>query len=237
MAYVFNNTEDWRTKGFYLRTPPVVIAAYDPAGSGSDRDAVVLLNREEHQKGEPHDPDFAVAMKFRVLGTTAFPPEFEFPDKLARMMALNRQLIRWQEAGKCYTFFYAIETNGVGWAMASALRSKLGPRVISYTTSGSAKEKPYEGGAISMPRLAALDHTRVLLETGHLKMAPNCHGGKELAQEIAGFVWRRPGRPEAMEGQHDDRVMALAGGCWVGTKIVQPVLKAKTYHIPSRRSA
>lgn len=236
-AYPFNNTEDWRERGFYLRTPPVVIVAYDPAGAGDDRDATVLINREEHQKGEPHDPDFAVAIKFRMMGAVRMPPEFEFPDKLARLMKLNDQLTQATNAGRYFSHFFTIETNGVGWALASALRAKIGPRVIGYATVGAKNDKPYTGGAISMPRLTGLDHTRVLLETGHLKMSPNAVGSKIMAQEMASFVWRSPGRPEAMEGQHDDLVMALTGGCWIGSKIIQPVLKAKTYHIPTRRRA
>jgi hypothetical protein len=236
-SYLFNNTEDWRDRGFYMRTPPLVMACYDPAGSGKDRDAVVLLNREEHQKGEPHDPDFAVAIKFRVLGYSRMPPQFEFPEKMASMLSVNRQLNNWHKIGKCSGHVFTVETNGVGWALASALKSKLGEKVISYTTVGSPHEKPFEGGRVSMPRLAALDHVRVLLETGHLRMAPDAPGGKDLQQEMGSFVWRRPGRPEAMEGQHDDGVMALTGGCWIGTKIIAPLLKAKTYHIPQRRRA
>lgn len=236
-TYAFNNTTDWRERGFYLRTPPVTIASYDPAGSGNDRDAIVLTSREEHQKGEPHDPDFAVALKFRVLGSMYLPPEFEFPDKIARLLSLHRNLTRWQTAGKTFSHFFTVETNGVGWALASELRSKIGPQVISYTTVGSTSEKPYSGGSVSMPRLAALDHLRVLLETGHLKQARDAVGKKELAAELSAFVWRRPGRPEAMEGQKDDRIMALTGGVWIGTKIIHPVLKARTYIIPERRTA
>lgn len=236
-AYPFNNTRDWRERGFYLRTAPVVIASYDPAGAGDDDDALVLINREEHQKGEPHDPDFAVALKFRVIAAQPMPKGLEFPDKLARLLALDRQLTSWQTRGRTSGHFFTVEANGVGWALSSALKDKIGPRVISYTTVGALNEKPYSGGAISMPRLAALDHTRVLLETGHLRMADNAPGGQLLAGQIGSFVWRRAGRPEAMEGQHDDLVMALTGGCWIGTKIVPPVLKARVYHIPSRRSA
>lgn len=233
--YAFNNTEDWRERGFHLRMPPVVIAAYDPAGSGSDRDALVLLNREEHQKGEPHDPDFAVAIKFRVLGVSELPPEFEFPDKLARLMALHRQLNVWQRRNRSYSHFFSIESNGVGWGLASALKRAIGPQVISYTTIGATGEKPYSGGSISMPRLTALDFTRTMLETGHLKMAPNAPGVKILQQQMAGFVWRRPGRPEAMEGQKDDAVMALTGGLWIGSKIISPVLKAKKFIVPTSK--
>lgn len=237
-AYAFNNTEDWRERGFYLRTPPVIIAAYDPAGDGSDDDALILLNREEHQKGEPHDPDFAVAMKFRVLGAQIMPPGLEFPDKLAQLLALDRQLLGWRNRKKISGHFFTVESNGVGWALASSLRANVGPRVITYSTVGSGGDKPYTGGNASMPRLAALDHTRVLLETGHLRMTKDAPGAKELSGQIGSFVWRRAGRPEAMEGQKDDLVMALTGGCWIGTKLIPPVLKAKTYIIPdNRRSA
>lgn len=233
--HTFNTHEDWREKGFNLRQPPVIIVCYDPAGSGDDRDAIVLLSREEHQKGEPHDPDFAVAIKFRVMGAMRLPPEFEFPDKLARLLGLHRQLTGWGNAGRCYTHFFSIETNGVGWALGSALRSKIGTQVICYTTVGAVSEKPWAGGQISMPRLAALDHMRVLMESHLLKVVPNAPGATELAKEMGAFVWARPGRPEALAGQHDDMVMALCGGCWVGTKIIGPSLKAVSY--PRRRAS
>jgi hypothetical protein len=236
-AYPFNNTRDWRERGFHLRTPPVVIVCYDPAGSGKDRDAIVMMNREEHQKGEPHDPDFAVAIKFRVLAAQRLPPQLEFPEKLSRLLSIHRQLLQWQNIGRSFSHFFTIESNGVGWGLSSSLRTNIGPQVISYTTVGAVSDKPYSGGQISMPRLAALDHTRVLLETGHLKMNDAALGGADLASEMSSFVWRSPGRPEAMEGQHDDLVMALTGGCWIGTKIISPVLKARVYHIPQRRSA
>lgn len=232
----FNRHDDWRERGYHLRMAPVVFACYDPAGGGTDNDALVLLSREEHQKGEPHDPDFAVAMKYRVLATQIFPSQWEFPDKLARMLALDRNLQKWELAGKSFAHFMGVETNGVGWAMASALRVKISNRVLAYTTVASTSAKPFENGKLSMPRLAALDHMRVLLETHHLKLAPDAPGGKELAHEMGSFVWGSPGRPEAIKGQRDDRVMALAGAVWLASTVVPPVLRAKRYNGTTTRS-
>jgi hypothetical protein len=232
---VFNSDKDWRERGFHLRTAPVIIVSYDPAGDGDDRDAIIVTSREEHQRGEPHDPDFAVEMKFRVLMGQRIPVDFEFPDKVAKLLAIHRQLTQWQAGGRIHTHAFAVESNGVGWGLASDLRSKIGESVLPYTTIGSAMDKPYGGGKINMPRLAALDHLRIMMETHHLKLIPGAPGSKEIISELNSFVWRRPGRPEAMDGQKDDLVMALCGGVWVGSKIIGPTLKgAPTILRPGR---
>lgn len=225
-VHAFNSDEDWRARGFHLHKPPIIIVCYDPAGDGSDRDAVLVIQREEHQRGEPHDPDFAVEMKFRVLMAQRLPVDYEFPDKVAKLLAIHRQLLRWQAGGRISHHAFVVESNGVGWGLASDLRSKIGAYVLPYTTIGSKNDQPYGGDKITMPRLAALDWLRIMMETHHLKIIPNAPGSKELASELNSFVWRRPGRPEAMQGQKDDLVMALCGGVWVGSKIIGPSLKA-----------
>jgi len=232
--YAFNSSEDWQQRGFHLRTAPLCIAAYDPAGDGQDHDALMVMTREEHQRGEPHDPDFAVAMKYRVLMCQRMPRDFEFPDKLAKVLSLHRSLMKWELAGRIHTHVIAVEANGVGWGLASALRDKLGHVVIPYTTVGSTSDTPYTGHKVSMPRLAALDNLRILMETHHLKLIPEAPGAKDLIQELNSFVWRRPGRPEAMQGQKDDLVMALCGGIWVGSRVIPPILKGAK---PAKRRA
>lgn len=233
MPEIFNSDDEWRARGFYLRQPPLVIVSFDPAGDGDDRDALIVQTREEHQRGEPHDPDFAVEQKFRIMMAERLPVDYEYPDKLARILAMHKQLIRWQAAGRIIGHVFAIESNGVGWGLASDLRVKIGHYVITYTTVGSTSDKPYGGGKVSMPRLAALDWMRIMIETHHIKIAPDAPGGKLLASELNSFVWRRPGRPEAMQGQKDDLVMATCGGLWIGSKIIGPSLKAES----SRRGA
>jgi hypothetical protein len=230
---IFNSDADWKARGFTLRQPPLVIVSFDPAGDGNDRDALVVQTREEHQRGEPIDPDFAVEQKFRVLMCERLPVDYEYPDKMARILAMHKQLIRWQAQGRIAGHVIAIESNGVGWGMSSDLRTKIGQFVVSYTTVGSTGDKPYGGGKVNMPRLAALDWMRIMMETHHLKIIPDARGAKELTSELNSFVWRRPGRPEAMLGQNDDLVMALCGGLWVGSKIIGPMLKQE--RTPSRR--
>jgi hypothetical protein len=232
----FNSTQSLRDRGFKLSMPPLIIIGNDPAGSGDDRDAVVMVAREELQKGEPYDPDFAVITKFRVLAAQRLPQQMEFPDRLARLLSLHRTMLGWTGAGRSSGHYFTVETNGVGYAMASSLGSKLGGYVIPYTTLGNISEKPFAGGNVAMPRLAALDHLRILLETHLIKMAPGAEGGKELSSELAAMVWARPGRPEAMQGQHDDLVLALTGAVWIGSKIIPPILKAQTFAPRSRRN-
>lgn len=223
---IFNTVVDMKERGFHLYDPPLNILNYDPAGDGDDNDALVMVSREEWRRGELYDPDLAIEMIFRVLLAHRFPKGLEFPEKTATILRVNRQMLRWQGQGRQYAHVIGVENNGVGYAMASTLRTKTNIPIIGYTTTGtSTKDKPYEGGAVSMPRLAALDNLRVMTELHRVKIARDCEGKAQLSGEMNSFVWARPGRPEAIEGQHDDLVMALCGAIWIGTKLLPPVTK------------
>lgn len=222
----FNNARDLKERGFFLRTPPVTIVALDPAGDGDDNDGLIAVSREEHQKGEAHDPDFAVEFVYRVLMAHRLPKDWEFPDKLAAVLNLDRLLKGWTSQRRQTAHVLCVETNGVGYGYASSLSRKTGTNVIPYATVGNLSEnRPPEGSKVAMPRLKALDNTRILMETGYLKMAPGGPGMDNLKSELQAFVWRGKNRPEAMQGQRDDLVMALTGALWVGTKVLPPVLK------------
>ena len=225
----FNTTRDWRARGYIMRTPPLMLVAYDPAGDGKDRDAVVMIGREELQHGEVWDPDFAVMTMFRVQMAFEMPPAFEFPDKLAMLLNLHTQLRSWQAKGRIVNYVFCPETNGVGYAMASTLRSKIGNHVQPYVTVARITDDRVIESRTAMPRMAGLDHMRVLAETHCLKMARGAPGAQELTKQMDAFVWRRPGRPEAIEGQHDDMVMAAAGAIWIGSKVIPPILKARSF--------
>jgi len=224
----FNTNKDWQKRGFHMRTPPLILVGYDSSGDGDDRDALVMNSREEHQRGEPHDPDFAVLTKYRLLMFHQMETHLEFPDKLAMLLNLHRQLNAWQAVGRCSQHIFCVETNGVGWSMASSLRSKTGLQVAGYTTVGNLSEDRYREKKLSMPRLTALDYMRVLMETHCLKVAPGAPGAAAFANEVSSFVWAGKGRPEAIQGQRDDLVMAACGTCWIGGKVIPPLLKAKS---------
>ena len=221
----FNSAADMAERGFHLLDPPVNILNYDPAGDGDDNDAVVLVSREEWRRGELHDPDLAVEYLFRLLVAHRFPPSLEFPDKLAMLLAMNRNLKRWNNQGRTTNYVIGVEQNGVGYAMASSLRTKTDAMVIGYTTVGATSDKPFMEKHVSMPRLAALDNMRVLMELHRIKVAKDCPGKSDFKAELNAFVWKGPGRPEAMVGQKDDLVMAMAGALWIGTKMIPPVNK------------
>ena len=225
MVDAFNTTTDLRGRGFRLVDPPVNILNYDPAGDGDDHDALVLVSREEWRRGELHDPDLSMEFIFRILLAQRMPKDWEFPDKVAGILRLNKQLLRWQSKGLQHAHVIGVESNGVGYAMASSLRHRTGVPVMAYTTVGKASDTPFESKKVAMPRLASLDNLRVLFELHRLKMVPDIQGKDDLVSELNSFVWARAGRPEAMTGQHDDLVMALAGACWIGTKLLPPVTK------------
>lgn len=77
-----------------------------------------------------------------------------------------------------------------------------------------------------MPRMPGLDLVRMLMETHYLRAAKNASGMEILAEELNTFVWRGKNRPEAMQGQHDDLVMALALAVWASEKLVPLMLRA-----------
>lgn len=222
----FNSAKDLKERGFLLRMPPVTIVALDPSGDGDDYDGLLAVSREEHQRGEPYDPDFAVEYVFRVLMAHRLPKDWEFPDKLAAVLNLDRMLKSWTGQKRQTAHFLCVETNGVGYGYASSLSRKTATKVIPYATVGNVADgKPPTDSKVAMPRLKALDNTRILMETGYLKMAPNGPGIENLQAELRAFVWRGKNRPEAMAGQRDDLVMALTGALWIGTKVLPPVLK------------
>jgi hypothetical protein len=212
-----------------MRLPPINFIAYDPAGDGDDDDAIVLMAREEHQRGEPWDPDYAVQMKYRVRLAYTLPQGMEFVDKLAVCLSMHKQLMRLEGEGQQKAHFFCVEANGVGWGIASALRSKISSKVVTYTTVANATENPFTEKRVAMPRLAALDNLRILIETHHMRIEPDAPGADMLMQQLNAFVWRRAGRPEAIEGQKDDLVMALTGAAWIASRLVPPQQKAITY--------
>jgi hypothetical protein len=223
----FNNADDLKERGFQLLSPPVTIVGVDPSGDGDDKDGVVAVSREEHQRGMPHDPDFAVEYVYRIMLAHQLRKDYEFPDKLASLLQLDKKLQQWTRQRRQTAHFFAVETNGVGYGYASSLARKTQTKILPYATVGrvSNTTRPPGNAKIAMPRLEALDNTRILTETGYLKVAPGAPGIDDLQKQMQAFVWRGKNRPEAMEGQHDDLVLALTGALWMGSKIIPPVLK------------
>jgi hypothetical protein len=226
---IFNSAAELRSRGYTLRDAPFNIVGYDPAGDGKDRDSLVLVSREEWRRGELWDPDLSVEFIFRVLLAHRMAPDLELPDKLAQLLALNRQLLAWKTEGKSAGHAFTVETNGIGYGVHQGMREKISSPVIGYTTIGSVSDKAHHTHKITMPRLPALDLLRALMELHRLKSVRGAPGIDVLIQELNAFVWRKPGRPEAMIGAHDDLVLALAGAIWIGSKIIPPMTKQKKF--------
>lgn len=237
MTATFNDAADLRKRGFQLRTAPVTILCVDPSGDGDDFDGVIALSREEHQRGEPHDPDFAVEFVYRVILANRLPKDKEFPDKLAMIFRLDSLLKSWTVSGRQSGHVIGVETNGVGYGYASSLARKTNTKIIPYATVARVNPgtRPPGNSKIAMPRLDALDNLRILMETGYLKLATGAPGIDLLRNEMNAFVWRGRNRPEAMQGQKDDLVMALTGAAWIGSKVLPPLLKQ--VKLPGNRRA
>ena len=227
MRPVLHRASDLKERGFQLLTPPVTFISFDPSGDGDDRDGLVGISREEHQRGEPHDPDFAVELVFRILMAHRLPRDLEFPDRLAAILSLDRQLKGWTRQGRQIKHFICVETNGVGFGYSSSLSSKTDTQIIPYVTVGNvnATRTPQVNAKVAMPRLQALNNVRILMETGYLTQVKNAPGAEMLEAEMNAFVWRGKNRPEAMTGQTDDLVMALTGALWIASQVVPPALK------------
>lgn len=226
---VFNSAAELRSRGYALRDAPFNIVGYDPAGDGNDRDSLVLVSREEWRRGELWDPDLSIEFIFRVILAQRMAPDLELPDKMAQLLALNRYLLNWKTQGKSAGHAFTVETNGVGYGVHAGLKEKISAPVIGYTTVANNSDKPHQTHKITMPRLAGLDLLRVLMELHRLKSVRGAPGIDLLIQELNAFVWKRPGRPEAMTGANDDLVMALAGAVWIGSKIIPPLTKQKKF--------
>ena len=224
----FNSGQTLRARGFRLATPPLHFVCVDPSGDGDDNTACIMSAREEHQKGEPQDPDFSVEHMHRIKMALRIRQDQEFTDVLAQLYRLHRFLLQLRAKGLSAGHVFAIETNGVGYGYAKALRAKIPPSALSifeYHTVGNMSDDTDVMYRYAMPRLAGLDNLRILIETHHLKIDKNMPGAKEYEEEFRAFIWKSPNRPEALEGQHDDLVMATAGALWVATKIVPPILR------------
>ena len=230
---IYANAATLKARGFHMLMPPVYIVALDPAGDGNDNNAVVMLGREEHQKGLPTDPDYAVEFMLRVKMALRVRKDAEFSDVLAQMYRLHRYLNGLKRKGISSGHVFMVETNGVGYGYCAQMQDKLGSnRVLGYTTVGTMKEDPNENKRLVMPRLAGLDNLRIMIETGHFKIEKDAPGAKEFEAEFRSFVWRAPGRPEALEGHHDDLVMGAAGATWCATKLLPPLSKQASFTAP-----
>lgn len=224
-AEILHTIPQLRELGFYMHDAPVGILCYDPAGSGNDRDAMVLLQREEWRRGELNDPDLAVETIYRMMYCEEMDPTFEAPDKIARALTVLRQMRVWQAKRRLAEVYMTVERNGVGYAMADHLKRQTKTQIIGYNTVGVMTDKKFQNKQMSMPRLAALDLMRVCLETHRLKMEKRAIGANIIASQINSFVWKRPGRPEAIEGMRDDVIMAICGGIWFGTHAIPMITK------------
>lgn len=227
-----------REKGFRLESPPLALVSFDPAGDGDDYPALNVTYREEWQLGDPIDPDFAVEKLYRVQMARRLPQQIEFVDAMAALLRLARHLAQLRDSGKIVDYRFTVETNGVGHGYASALTSKLGvERVIRIFTTGGVDSRQVAENKVTMPRMAALDLVRMLVEMQYVRVADEAVGAEDLFQEMQTFVWRGKNRPEAMEGQHDDLVLAFAMSVWTGEKLIPPLLRQIRARRPNGRIA
>ena len=216
----FFTNEQLQERGFVMRDPPMAILAYDPSGSGKDRDGIVILSREELRRGELDDPDLAVEIVYRALYASYMPRDLEFPDKMAKILSLHRAMMKWAAKGKMHSHIMLVETNGIGHSAKSFLQTKVHRYVRGYTTVAAVHDRHVmaETGWV-MPRNTALDNLRSKMELQRFKAEKGAPGMTELKNEFASFVWKNNVRPEAIDGQHDDLVMPSAAACYFGDRL------------------
>ena len=108
-----------------------------------------------------------------------------------------------------------VDASGVGAPVVELLRRDITDCTIvpiTITSGDTAHADPHGGsGAFCVPRRDLISALRVLLETGHLKIAPTIHNRKELIEELTNLT----DRPTA---HHDDLAMATAIATWQATK-------------------
>lgn len=213
-----------------MREPGLTMCVYDPAGEGKDNDAVVIMQREEWRRGELYDAELAMEYVMRILMCEYMNVNWTLNQKVARLLAMERAMRKWENKKKSAGSVMMIETNGVGYGAASLLKDKVPTTttIRGYQTVARTDNKSFQAGNLSMPRLAALDNTRMLLDLDRIKAVKDAPGMDLFVQELNSFVWASARRPEAIAGQKDDLIMALTGACWFGTKVIPPITKALT---------
>lgn len=227
-----NSTKALNDLGFYNKEPPIAFLTLDPSGDGEDNNALVLMFREEFERGERYDIGYEHQMIYRFAMMHRLRSDMEFPEVLAALLRAWRVLVGMRDRGRIGDYAIIVETNGVGHGYYHSVRSKVGDRVLGVYTSGGDKDSAVNQSKIIMPRMAGLDNFRLLLEQQQVKLAIHpetgvqAPGATAFKSELGSFVWRGPKKPEALAGQKDDLVMAAAIGAWVASKLYPPVAKA-----------
>lgn len=214
-------------EGWALRTAPSIVVMLDPSGEGDDRTGLVALERHELELGERHDPDFQVEHVFLLTRAERLERDMEFPDVIATLLAFHRYFISEKGKKRINRHWFGIEANGVGWPFASQLRQMIGSdHVLAITTTGAANDLPWSEGGWVMPRMAGLDLLRMMTQLQRFQIKKGAVGKDLIIREMQSFAYKGK-RPEAMEGAHDDLVMAAAGALWLGCRIIPPLVKAE----------
>jgi hypothetical protein len=150
----FNTPRYLREQNFTLPTAPLAILGIDPSGSGSDRTAFSLIQREIWAKGEPHDVGYQVLPINRIILAFALDHSADFATVRAHCISFRDILTRETYRGVFQDYFVAVEKNGVGLLLTETLPEDIeNRRVLPVTTTSARDGKAYKKGiGIVMPR-------------------------------------------------------------------------------------
>jgi hypothetical protein len=215
-----NTVQELHERGFVMHGPPIAIASLDPAGSGTDHPALTVIEREVWRMGEVYDPDLTVMARYVLRGAWIFPQGSQFPQITGAMLAAANRMMASERDGQILRFFITVECNGVGWGYASHLRAKLGDIVMPITTTGGENANVLEGNkGYTMPRQAAADNLRMLMEQQVWKVERGAPGIAQVQEQLDAFVWKGK-KPQAAEGFNDDGVLSIMIGTWALSRTI-----------------
>lgn len=121
-----------------------------------------------------------------------------------------------------------IDATGVGRPVLDALRDALPARAVYGVTitGGRSVNRGQAAGDVTVPKADLVGALQVLLQTRRLSWPRGLPLLRELQGEFAAFqVKTTPGLRESFEGKgsHDDLVLALGLGCWLGEHLPAPL--------------
>jgi hypothetical protein len=239
--------DDWEREGAALSPrPPDYIVGVD-AGQIRDYSAVVVLERRERLVASvpaPGPPSFIekLGLAPRPTGPTEaiyrarhlerLPLESSYPEQVRHVVNLLRRLRDQMDTKRPGRLCLALDATGVGVAVSDLFQEAdlAGADFIPIVIHGGDAVTPGQHGGYRVPKRALVSTVQVCLQTRRLQIAASLPAAPTLMQEFRSFRAKitatghdQYGADDWREREHDDIILALACGLWVGEQVLPGV--------------
>jgi len=202
-------------------------------GQRKDPAALAILQRLHRNTGaiDPVSREYVWEMVFQLRHVERFrlgTPYIQIVDKLYHLIRDTSQGAHWlffpNPRPKCTL---VVDASGVGAPVVELLRRDIKDcTIVPITITSGESATPDPQGGYRVPRRDLISALRLLLESGHLKIAQDIHNRKELVQELTNLTDRSG-------PHHDDLAMATALTTWQATKNLIHLLSHSSASRPS----